>query len=386
MIPFTGGYVPNRPPPGLSPRDPDPLAPKEKETDKVVGVKIATMLSYAGGFKESARQVAEMEQAGLDLVWVAEAYGFDAPSLMGYLAALTERVEIGSGILPIYTRTPTLIAMTAAGVDALSGGRCHLGLGASGPQVIEGWHGLPYDAPIGRTREIISICRDVWERGAPLQHQGRYYSVPLAEGLGTGLGRPLKIIAHPVRPRIPVWVASLGERNVAMTAEVADGWLPMMFIPEKAKEVWGSALAEGTARRDPALGPLMIAGGGLLAIGDGDEITGLRDLARPMLALYIGGMGARGRNFYNDLARRYGYEKEAAEIQDLYLSGKRDEAAAAVPEEILRLTSLCGPAAWVAERVAALGEAGVTHLQVAPVPTAGQTAAGLIGQLREMVA
>lgn len=348
-------------------------------------MKIATMLSYAGGFKESARQVSEMEKAGLDLVWVAEAYGFDAPSLMGYLAALTERVEIGSGILPIYTRTPTLLAMTAAGVDALSGGRCHLGLGASGPQVIEGWHGISYDAPIGRTREIISICRQVWERRGPLQHDGRYYHLPLPEGHGTGLGKPLKIIAHPVRPRIPVWVASLGDKNVAMTAEMADGWLPMMFIPEKAKDVWGSALSEGAAKRSADLDPLMIAGGGLLAIGEGDEITALRDLARPTLALYIGGMGARGRNFYNDLACRYGYEKEAARIQDLYLSGQKDEAAAAVPEEILRLTSLCGPAGWVAERVAALREAGVTHLQVLPIPTGGQTQAQLIGQLKGML-
>lgn len=347
-------------------------------------MRIATMLSYAGGFKESARRVREMEDAGLDMVWVAEAYGFDAPSLMGYLAALTERVEIASGILPIYTRTPTLLAMTAAGVDALSDGRCHLGLGASGPQVIEGWHGLTYDAPIGRTREIISICRQVWARQAPLQHDGRYYHMPLPEGQGTGLGKALKIIAHPVRPRIPIWVASLGDKNVAMTAEVADGWLPMMFIPEKAKDVWGSAMAEGRAKRDPSLEPLMIAAGGLLAIGEGDDVLALRDLARPNLALYIGGMGARGRNFYNDLVRRYGYEKEAAEIQDLYLGGKKDEAAAAVPEELLRLTSLCGPAGWVAERVAALAEAGITHLQVTPIPTGDQTPASLIGQLKEL--
>jgi F420-dependent oxidoreductase-like protein len=349
-------------------------------------LKIATTIGYAGGFKESARQVSELEKAGLDLVWVPEAYGFDAPSYMGYLAALTERVEIGSGILPIYTRTPTLLAMTAAGIDALSDGRCHLGLGASGPQVVEGWHGVPYDSPIGRTREIIQICRQVWARRAPLEHAGRYYQLPLAEGEGTGLGKPLKIITHPVRPRIPVWVAALGDKNVAMTAEVADGWLPMMFIPERAKEVWGSALAAGQAKRDPALEPLMIAGGGLLAIGEGDEVTSIRELARPTLALYIGGMGARGRNFYNDLAGRFGYEKEAAEIQDLYLGGRKKEAEAAVPEELLRLTSLCGPAGWVAERVAALKDAGVTHLQVTPVPVGGQKATDLVAQLKAMTA
>ena len=348
----------------------------------IPGMKISTTLSYAGGFKESARQVSELEKAGLDLVWVAEAYGFDGPSLMGYLAALTERVEIGSGILPIYTRTPTLIAMTAAGVDALSGGRFHLGLGASGPQVIEGWHGVPYDNPLGRTREIVSVCRAVWAREAPLEHHGKNYDIPLAAGKGTGLGRPLKIIAHPVRPRIPIWVASLGEKNVAMTAEVADGWLPILFIPEKAKEVWGSALTAGDSKRDSSLAKLMISAGGLLAIGDGEDVVRLRDLARPMVALYVGGMGARGRNFYNDLACRYGYEKEAKEIQDLYLAGKKDEAAALVPQELLDLTSLAGPAGWVAERVAALGEAGVTHLQVTPIPTGDQTPAQLIERLR----
>jgi F420-dependent oxidoreductase-like protein len=345
-------------------------------------MQIAMPLSYAGGFKESARQVSELEKAGLDLVWVAEAYGFDGPSMMGYLAATTERVQIGSGILPIYTRTPTLIAMTAAGLDAMSDGRFHLGLGASGPQVIEGWHGLPYDNPLGRTREIAEICRQVWAREAPLVHQGRNYNMPLPPGQGTGLGRPLKIIARPVRPRIPIWVASLGEKNVAMTAEVADGWLPIFFIPERVGDVWGSALASGEARRDPSLGKLMICAGGLLAIGDGEDAVKVRELARPMVALYVGGMGAKGRNFYNDLACRYGYEKEAAEIQDLYLSGKKDEAAALVPDELLELTSLCGPAGWVAERVAAMREAGVTHLQVTPVPTGDQTAAGLIEQLK----
>ena len=157
-------------------------------------------LSYAGGFAESAQQVAELEKAGLDLVWVAEAYGLDAPSLMGYLAALTERVEIGSAILPIYTRTPTLIAMTAAGIDTLSEGRFHLGLGSSGPQVIEGWHGVPFTAPSTRTREIIDVCRQVWAREAPLVHEGVAYQMPLPPGQGTGLGKALKIIAHPVRP------------------------------------------------------------------------------------------------------------------------------------------------------------------------------------------
>mgnify|MGYP001030516320 FL=1 len=339
-------------------------------------------LSYAGGFKESAQQVAEFERAGLDLAWVAEAYGFDGVSLMGYLAASTERVQIASGILPIYTRTPTLLAMTAAGVDALSDGRCHLGLGASGPQVIEGWHGVPYDKPLGRTREIVEICRDVWAREDRLVHDGPIYHLPLPEGQGTGLGKPLKIIAHPVRPRIPIWIASLGPKNVEVTAEIADGWMPLFFHPEKAKEVWGDDLARGRAKRSDDLDDLWINAGGLLAIGD--DVESLRDLARPMIALYVGGMGAKGRNFYNDLVCRYGFEQEAAEIQDLYLAGKKQEAAALVPEALLEATSLCGPAGYVAEKVAAFAEAGVTHLGVTPIPTGDQTPADLIGQVKEM--
>ena len=348
-------------------------------------MKVSTMLSYSGGFKEAANQVVEMEKAGLDLVWVAEAYGFDSPSLMGYLAALTEKVEIGSAILPIYTRTPTLIAMTAAGIDALSDGRFSLGLGASGPQVIEGFHGVPYTAPLGRTREIIDVCREVWRREGPLTHEGRYYSMPLPADQGTGLGKALKIIAHPVRSEIPIWVASLGEKNVAMTAEVADGWIPILFIPEKARDVWGGALDEGAAKRDPSLGDLMITAGGLLAIGEGDDVARLRELQRPMVALYVGGMGAKGKNFYNELACRYGFEREAEQIQDLYLSGRKKEAEALVPEEFLEKTTLCGPKSYVAERIEAFKDAGVTHLQVHPVAMGDQSAADLIGTVKELI-
>jgi F420-dependent oxidoreductase-like protein len=324
-------------------------------------VKLSTVLDYSGGFVESVRQVAELEKVGLDTVWVAEAYGYDAPSLMGYLAAKTERVEIGSAILPIFTRTPTLIAMTAAGLDALSGGRFVLGLGASG------FHGVPYDRPLTRTREIVEICRDVWAREAPLRHEGAAFQIPLPPGQGTGLGKALKIIGHPVRARIPIWVAALGEKNLALTAEMADGWLPVFFMPEKAKEVFGPSLAAGGARRAPDLGPLQIAAGGVLSIGEGPEVTARRELGRGMAALYIGGMGAKGQNFYNALAGRYGFEKEAAEIQDLYLSGHQAEAAAKVPEALLESTSLCGSEGYIKERLAAFAQAGVTHLNVTPV-------------------
>jgi F420-dependent oxidoreductase-like protein len=345
-------------------------------------MRISTFLSYAGGFREAARQVADLERAGLDRVWVAEAYGFDSPSFMGFLAARTERVEIAAGILPINSRTPALLAMTAAGLDALSEGRFCLGLGASGPQVIEGWHGVAYDAPVARTREIVEICRKIWAREGPVVHDGRRYQLPLPAGTGTGLGRPLKIITHPVRPRIPVWLAAIGEKNVALAAEIAEGWLPILFVPERARAVWGPSLDAGAAARDPDLGPLQVSAGGMLAIGDGDDVLALRELARPMVALYVGGMGAKGRNFYNDLACRYGFEREAAEIQDLYLAGKKQEAEAAVPSELLTLTSLVGPRGWVAERVAAFAEAGVTDLQVTPVPTGEQTAPGLVEELR----
>jgi F420-dependent oxidoreductase-like protein len=222
----------------------------------------------------------------------------------------------------------------------------------------------------------------VWAREGPLVHEGAAYHIPLPAGEGTGLGKPLKLINHPVRPRIPIWVAALGEKNVAMTAEVADGWLPIFFFPEKAKEVFGPSLAAGTAKRDPSLDTLQIAAGGLLAIGEESEVAPIRELGRGAAALYIGGMGAKGKNFYNALACRYGYEKEAAEIQDLYLSGQKKEAAALVPSELLEATSLCGPESYIKERVAAMAEVGVTHLNVTPV---GEDPVAMVEKLRSWV-
>lgn len=339
-------------------------------------MRVSTMLDYSRGFKQSADAVTELERAGLDIVWVAEAYGYDAPSQLGYIAARTTRLEIGSAILPIYSRTPVLLAQTAAGLDALSEGRFILGLGASGPQVIEGWHGVPYTKPLERTREIIGICRRVWRREV-VTNDGMY-RIPLPPDQGTGLGKPLKLINHPVRSAIPIWVAAMGPKNVAMAAEVADGWFPFLFVPERAAEVWGDALGAGRATRPAELAPLEIAAGGLAAVGEGLEH--LRDLARPMAALYIGGMGARGRNFYNALTRRYGYEKEAEEIQELYLTGKKDEAAALVPDELLEKTSLVGPPGYVKERIAAYREAGVTVLNVTAI---GPDALATIEKLKE---
>ena len=327
-------------------------------------MRLGAGLGYTGDPKAAAERARSLEAAGVDILWVAELYSFDAPTLMGYLAAITERVQIGSSILPFYSRTPTLTAMTAAGLDALSGGRAILGIGASGPQVIEGWHGLPYDMPLQRTREVIEICRKVWRREV-VEHHGTAYELPLPEDQGTGLGKPLKLINHPVRPDIPVYIASLGPKNVELTAEVANGWLPAFFWPDKAGEVFGDALDAGFAKRDKSLGPLEIVSGGAVAIGD--DLEHLRDRARPGMALYLGGMGARSKNFYNALLRRYGFEAAADELQELYLGGKKKEAEAAVPKELVDGTSLIGPAGWVKERIAAYKEAGVTVLNVNPI-------------------
>lgn len=324
-------------------------------------MRIGIQAPYAGRFADTVEEIVDLERLGLDTVSVAEAYTFDAVSQLGYLAARTSTVTIASGILPIFTRTPALIAMTAAGLDHVSDGRFVLGIGASGPQVVEGFHGVLYDAPVGRIREIIEICRTVWRR-EPLDFHGRFYDAPLPQGAGTGTGKPIKLINHPLRDRIPVLVAGTGPRSVELAAEVADGWEPIFFHPDRAKGVWGDPLARGKARRSTDLADLDIVVRMPVAVGD--DVEHLLERERPRLALYIGGMGARGRNFYNDLACRYGYEDAAREIQDLYLDGRREEAAAAVPADLLRSTTLVGSKAYVADRLAAFAAAGVTTINV----------------------
>jgi F420-dependent oxidoreductase-like protein len=328
-------------------------------------------LNYTDGFREAAEQVVEFEKRGVDIALVPEAYSFDAISQLGYLAAKTSTIELGSGVVPIYTRTPTLLAMTAAGVDYVSDGRFRLGIGTSGPQVVEGFHGVPFDAPMGRTREVVEICRQVWRR-ENVSYDGKHYQLPLAEGRGTGLGKSLHLINHPVRERIPINIAALGPKNVELTAEIAEGWQPVFFYPEKADAVWGDALRAGFAKRDPALGPLDVMVSAGLAIGD--DLEDRLAWAKPQLALYIGGMGARGKNFYHTLATSYGFGDVANHIQDLYLAGKKAEAIAAVPDDLVRNTSLVGPSGFIKERLAAFAEAGVTTLLVHPyaVDTAEQ--------------
>jgi F420-dependent oxidoreductase-like protein len=345
-------------------------------------VKLSTLLMYDGNPRTAADQVVALERAGLDTVWVAEAYGFDSPTLMGYLAAKTEKVEIGSAILNIYSRTPGALLQTAAGLDNVSQGRAILGIGASGPQVIEGFHGVPYDKPLARTRELIEIIRLGLER-EPLVADG-LYQLPLTRENGgvTGLGKPLKLVNHPERASIPIYVAALGPKNVEQVAEIADGWLPHLYHPEKAKSVWGEPMAKGAANRSGDLGPLQVVAGGMVAIGEGPDTKALLDFVRPVFALYVGGMGAKGRNFYNDVARAYGYEQEAEQIQELYLSGKKKEAAALVPTEWLEAANLVGPASYVKERIAAFAESGVTSLNVTPV---GEDPAAIVAQLKEWV-
>jgi len=341
-------------------------------------MRITTSINYTTDPQTAAAQARELEAAGVDCIWIPEAYGFDAVSLLGYLAASTSTVELASGILNTYSRTPALLAQTAAGLDALSGGRFILGLGASGPQVIEGFHGMPYDRPLTRMKEIIQICRSAWRRER-LEHEGRVFTLPLPADQGTGLGKPLKIINHLKRSNIPIYIAALGQKSVEETAATCEGWLPFLVYPERMDQVWGDAVRAGKARRDDSLDGFDVVAGGLVAIGD--DAAQYRDYARPMAALYIGGMGARGKNFYNDVCRDYGFADEAIAVQDAYLDGRKEEAAGLLPDELIQNTTLCGDEAYVVDRLAAYSEAGVTSLNVTPV---GGEPAAVLGRLREL--
>jgi F420-dependent oxidoreductase-like protein len=339
-------------------------------------------LSYAGGFREAVEDVVELEKIGIDIALVAEAYSYDAISQLGYLAAKTSRIELGTGVVPIYIRTPSLLAMTAAGLDYVSDGRFRLGIGTSGPQVMEGFHGVPFDAPLGRTREVVEICRQVWRRER-VAFDGKYYQIPLPADRGTGLGKPLQLINHPVRERIPITIAALGPKNVELTAEIAEGWQPVFFYPEKADDAWGDSLRAGYAKRDPELGPLDVMVSAPLAIGD--DVDDRLGWAKPQLALYIGGMGARGQNFYHNLATRYGFGEVADRIQDLYLAGNKAEATAAVPDELVRSVSLVGPHGFVKERLAAYAEAGATTLLLQPLSSDRRESVRFVEELKGLL-
>jgi F420-dependent oxidoreductase-like protein len=327
-------------------------------------VKISTTIGFNGDPQKLAAHARDLESAGVDLVWGAEIYGYDLATTLGFLAGQTERMQLMTGIIPLYSRSPALIAQTAATLDALSGGRFVLGLGSSGPQVIEGWHGVPFEKPLGRTRDTIDICRKVWS-GDKVSHEGRAYSLPLAEG-GTGLGKPLKFMNRPPENDIPIAIASIGPKNVELTAEVADIWQTIHFVPDRFEQVWGDALAAGKAKRPADRPPLQILAGGTVALGEGPHVEEAREAARGLIGFYVGGMGAKSKNFYNDLFKRYGWEQEAEEIQDLFLSGKRAEAIAAVPDEYIDLSALIGDEGRVRERLQVFKDVGVTHLNVNP--------------------
>ncbi|MEZ5377008.1 MAG: LLM class F420-dependent oxidoreductase [Acidimicrobiales bacterium] len=328
-------------------------------------MKLSTTIGFDGDPHRLAKQAVDLEAAGIDMVWGGEIYGYDLVSTLAYLAAKTTRLELMTGILPVYSRSPALIAQTAATLDALSEGRFILGLGTSGPQVIEGWHGYPFDKPMGRTRDVIEICRKVWS-GDKVTHDGPAFKLPLPEGEGTGLGKPLKFMNRVPEKDIPIVIASIGPKNVELTAEIANGWQTIHFVPDRFEQVWGDSLAAGKAKRSPDLPPLDIIGGGVVALGDGPHVAEAREAARAHIAFYVGGMGAKSKNFYNDLFKRYGWEEEAEKIQDLFLSGKRAEATAAVPDKYLDLSMLCGDEAHVRERLEVYKRVGVTHLNITP--------------------
>ena len=326
-------------------------------------MKLCTAAQFDGDPERLTKRIVDLEAAGVDLVLVPEIYGFDQVSILGYIAAKTSRIELMTGIVNVFSRSPALIAQSAATIDALSGGRFTLGIGTSGAQVIEGWHGVPFRKPLGRTRDVVDICRKVWSRDR-VSHQGSAVTLPLPADQGTGLGKPLKFMNQPLRTDIPIVIASIGPKNVEMTAEIADGWQPIHFVPDRFDRVWGEALAAGQAKRSADLGPMSIFADAQVAIGDGPDVAEAREAARAHIAFYVGGMGAKSKNYYNDLFKRYGWVEEAEQIQDLFLGGQRAEATAAVPDAYLDEGHLFGDEAHVQQRLQAFKDVGVTHLSV----------------------
>jgi F420-dependent oxidoreductase-like protein len=336
------------------------------------------MLGYSG--KRIAlpiEQIKAADQLGLYAIWTAEAYGSDCITPLAWAGALTERVHLGTAIMQMHARTPAMTAMTAMTLDQLSGGRFLLGLGLSGPQVVEGWHGQPYGKPLGRTREYVSIVRAIFQREQPLVHEGAHYQIPYHGSDASGLGKPLKSIIHG-RPDLPIYLAAIGPKNVELAAEIADGWLPILFSPRHYDPVYRPLVESGFAKAGgKSYEQFDIAPSVPVAVGP--DVEACRALVKPFLALYIGGMGARGANFYNNVARRYGYETAAETIQDLYLAGRTRDAAAAVPDELVDDLALCGPAERIAEQLELWRRSPATTLNIMPyTPESVQTLAQLL--------
>jgi F420-dependent oxidoreductase-like protein len=302
----------------------------------------------------------EAERCGFHSVWTSEAYGSDAVSPLAWVGARTTNIRLGTAIMQMPARSPATTAATVATLDLLSGGRVLLGLGTSGPQVAEGWHGQAWGKPLTRTREYVEIVRAILRREAPLEHHGEHYDIPYTGPGATGLGKPLRIIVHPPRAEVPIYLAAIGPKNVALAAEIADGWLPIFFSPERFGETHRPMLEEGFERRGGRPEGWDLAAHVPVVVTD--DVGAGRDFLKPLLALYVGGMGAKGKNFYTRLAERYGYAEAAATIQDLYLAGKKNEAIAAVPDALVDEIALVGDRARIADRLAAFRECGVGTL------------------------
>jgi len=343
-------------------------------------MRLALSLNYSGAAVSlDMAKILEAERLGYASVWTAEAYGSDAVVPAAWIAARTERMDVGTAIMQIPARTPAMTAMTAMTLDALSGGRFRLGLGVSGPQVVEGWHGQPFGKPLAKTREYVEIVRAILRREKPVEFRGEYYQIPYAGANATGLGKPLRSILHG-RADLPIYLAAVGPKNVALAAEIAEGWIPV-FYSARRRAMFREWLDDGfraggrsgtAAERSFDIMPMV-------SVVVGDDVAACRAAVKPRLALYVGGMGARGRNFYNDIACRYGYDDAAKRIQDLFLAGRRDEAAAAVPDALVDEVALCGPRGRLREQLAEWTTSGVTTLMVAGDTAAMRTMAELAG-------
>lgn len=325
-------------------------------------MRLGIMLGYAAREIDlPVKMVQEADRLGVSAVWTAEAYGSDAVSPLAWLGALTENIKLGTAIMQMPGRTPANTAMTAMTLNQLSGGRFLLGLGLSGPQVVEGWHGIPYARPLTRSREYVEIVRAILRREDRLTYDGHIYQIPYEGPGATGLGKPLKSTLN-AQPDIPIYLAALGPKNVALTAEIADGWLPIFFSPQKYDTVYRPHVEEGLARAGKDHDDFQIAP--MVSVVIDDSLEACYNALRPMLALYVGGMGARDKNFYNDLAARYGYEEAAQEVQDLYLSGQRFEAMSKIPEELIDEVALVGPRERIRERLALWRDSPITMLNM----------------------